>query len=78
MTRAAVIPAGSWPRRMCAEVAAGYCGEPTPEAFISRVGKEYPPPRLHEGRRRLWLRDDLDKAILPDDLRCERDVAEDL
>ena len=75
--RAAVIPLGSWPRRMCAELAAGYCGEGSVEAFMARVGKEYPHPRVHEGRRRLWLRDDLDKAILPSDLR-DRDVAEDL
>jgi hypothetical protein len=78
MSRPAVIPLGSWPRRMCAELAAGYCGEPTVEAFIARVGKEYPRPRVQEGRRQLWLRDDLDQAILPDDLRRDRDVAEDL
>jgi len=78
MTRPAVIPAGSWPRRMCAELAAGYCGEATVEGFIARVGKEYPRPRVHDGRRRLWLRDDLDQAIVPDELRCDRDVAEDL
>jgi hypothetical protein len=29
LPRPAIIPAGSWPRRMCAELAAGYCGEPT-------------------------------------------------
>jgi hypothetical protein len=78
MSRPAIIPAGSWPRRMPAELAAGYCGEATVEAFITRVGKEYPLPRVSEGRRRLWLRDDLDQAILPDDLRRDRDVAEDL
>jgi hypothetical protein len=78
MTRRAVIPIGSWPRRMCAELAAGYCGEPSVEAFIARVGAEYPQPRVDEGRRRLWLRDDLDEAILPEDLRRDRDVAEDL
>src|SRR5262249_761066 len=33
MPRPAIIPAGSWPRRMPAELAAGYCGEPTVEAF---------------------------------------------
>ena len=27
MSPPAIIPAGSWPRRMCAELAAGYCGE---------------------------------------------------
>jgi len=63
---------------MCAEIAAGYCGEPTVEAFIARVGKEYPHPRVNEGRRRLWLRDDLDEAILPQHLCGDRDVAEDL
>jgi hypothetical protein len=78
MSRPAIIPAGSWPRRMCAELAAGYCGEASVEAFIARVGKEYPAPRVNEGRRRLWLRDDLDQAILPDELRRDRDVAEDL
>jgi hypothetical protein len=78
MSRPSLIPAGSWPRRMCAELAAGYCGEPSAEAFIARVGSEYPRPRINEGRRRLWLRDDLDKAILPSDLAGERDAAEDL
>jgi hypothetical protein len=63
---------------MCAELAAGYCGEPSVEAFIARVGKEYPQPRVHEGRRQLWLRDDLDKAILPPELAGVQDVAEDL
>ena len=53
------------------------CGEPTVEAFMSRVGLEYPLPRVNDGRRRLWLRDDLDKAILPIDLE-DRDAAEDL
>jgi hypothetical protein len=44
---------------------------------MARIGKEYPQPRVNEGRRRLWLRDDLDKAILPADL-VDRDAAEDL
>lgn len=33
---------------------------------------EYPQPRLNEGRRRLWLRDDLDTAILPRFVICKR------
>jgi hypothetical protein len=78
MSRPAVIPSGSWPRRMSAELAAGYCGESSVEAFMARVGKEYPRPRVHDGRRQLWLRDDLDSAILPADLAAIRDVAEDL
>jgi len=78
MSRRVIIPAGSWPRRMCAELAAAYCGEPTVEAFIARVGREYPQPCVVEGRRRLWLKDHLDKAILPPDLAGARDAAEDL
>jgi hypothetical protein len=76
--RAAIIPLGSWPRRMCAELAAGYCGEASVDAFMARVGKEYPRPRVHEGRRQLWLKDDLDRAILPPDLMGAADAAEDL
>jgi hypothetical protein len=78
MRRAAMIPFGSWPRRMPVELAAAYCGETTVEAFIKRVGSEYPEPRVSEGRRRLWLRDDLDQVILPRELRQVRDVTEDL
>jgi hypothetical protein len=63
---------------MGAELCAGYCGEKSAEAFLSRVGKEYPQPRVNDGRRRLWLRDDLDQVILPQDLAAARDLAEDL
>ena len=76
MSRPAIIPTGSWPRRMSAELAAGYCGESSVEAFLKRVGSEYPEPRVHEGRRKLWLKDDLDRAIVPD--FTARDLAEDL
>lgn len=78
MTRArpSSIPAGSWPRRMPADLAAGYCGETTVNAFLKRVGKDYPLPRVAEGRRRLWLRDDLDQAIVPNFV--SGDIAEDL
>ena len=78
MSRPAKIPAGCWPRRMPVEIAAGYCGEPSAEAFISRLGKEYPQPTVNEGRRRLWLRDDLDRAILPPELAHVADVGGDL
>jgi hypothetical protein len=30
---------------------------------MKRVGQEYPHPRVNDGRRKLWLRDDLDQAI---------------
>ena len=78
MSRPAIVPLGSWPRRMSAELAAGYCGEPSVDAFLGRVGREYPQPRVNEGRRRLWLRDDLDQAILPPELARVTDVAGDL
>ena len=68
MSRPPIIPLGSWPRRMGAELAAAYCGESSVGAFIKRVGAEYPQPRVCEGRRRLWLKDDLDAAILPPEL----------
>jgi hypothetical protein len=77
MSRPLVI-VGSWPRRMCAELAATYCGEVNIAAFLKRVGKEYPLPRVSDGRRRLWLRDDLDQAMLPSELVAARDVAEDM
>jgi len=63
---------------MAAELAAAYCGEQSVDAFLKRVGKEYPNPRVAEGRRRLWLKDDLDSAILPPELMHAGDVAGDL
>jgi hypothetical protein len=73
-----VVMVGCWPRRMPAELAAAYCGEYSVEAFMRRVGREYPQPRVKEGRRQLWLRDDLDQAILPPNMAGPRDLAEDL
>lgn len=62
--RAAVVPPGSWPPRMMAEVAAGYCGEKYVEDFLDRVGTTYPQPRVVESaKRKFWYRDDLDRAI---------------
>jgi hypothetical protein len=69
---------GVWPRRMPAELAAFYCGEPDAKAFLKRVGSEYPQPCVSEGKRRLWLRDQLDQAILPPELAHAADVAGDL
>jgi hypothetical protein len=63
---------------MPAKLAAGYCGEKSVEAFMKRVGSEYPKPRINDGRRKLWLRDDLERAILPEELCNIPDVAEDL
>jgi hypothetical protein len=78
MSRLTHIPTGSWPRRMGAELAVAYCGESSVDAFIKRVGSEYPQPRVCEGRRRLWLKDDLDAAILPPEFMRATDVAADL
>ena len=73
-----IVLVGCWPRRMSAELSAIYVGEPTTNAFLKRVGVEYPPPRVIDGNRRLWLKDDLDKAILPTELAAADDVAADL
>jgi hypothetical protein len=63
---------------MCTAVAARYCGEESVEVFIKRVGTEYPQPRINDGRRKLWLCDDLDRAILPPELTAVPDLGEDL
>jgi hypothetical protein len=73
-----VVLVGCWPRRMAAELAAIYCGETSTKAFLKRVGAEYPQPRVTDGNRRLWLKDDLDRAISPAELAEAPDVAEDL
>jgi hypothetical protein len=51
---------------MTAALAAAYVGEERVDAFLGRVGGEYPRPRVDEGPRKLWLKDDLDRAISPD------------
>jgi hypothetical protein len=62
--RLAVIPEGCWPRRLRVELAAGYVGEKTVAAFVRRVRNgEYPAPIVSSGNRKLWLKDDLDRAI---------------
>jgi hypothetical protein len=62
--KAVAIPSGSWPPRMMADMAAGYCGEKHVEDFLERVGAAYPNPRvIDSARRKFWYRDDLDKAM---------------
>lgn len=67
MTKHIVIPPGCWPARMPPEIAAGYVGERSAEAFLRLVGTEYPAPAVDtgsgKGRRRLWLKRDLDRAL---------------
>ena len=61
--RPLIVIVERWPRRMNAELAAEYCGESSARSFLKRIGSDYPRPRVNEGRRRLWLKDDLDQAI---------------
>lgn len=42
--RQSLVPPGSWPPRMSADMAAGYCGEKHVEDFLERVGTTYPNP----------------------------------
>jgi hypothetical protein len=65
LSRLAVIPAGVWPPRMPVEIAAGYCGERSAEAFLRKVGSEYPEPRIKRGRRQIWWKEDLDRMMEP-------------
>jgi hypothetical protein len=63
---------------MTAELAAGYVGERSVSAFLRGVRRgEYPAPVVNSGKRRLWLKDDLDKAITRTQL-IVADLAEDL
>jgi hypothetical protein len=61
---------------MRADLAAGYCGETYVDEFLKRVGRDYRQPRVIEGRRQLWLMDDLNAAIVPGTV--PNDLAEDL
>lgn len=62
--RPSLVPPGSWPPRMTADMAAGYCGEKHVEDFLERVGTTYPNPRIVDStRRKFWYREDLDRAM---------------
>lgn len=62
--RAAIVPPGSWPPRMTAEMAAGCVSEKHVEDFLERMGTTYPEPRvLESARRKFWYREDLDRAM---------------
>jgi hypothetical protein len=69
------IPHGSWPRQMTAALAAGYCGEPTVEAFLSRVGMDSPEPTAGRGRSGLWLKEAIDEALERRHRRASRNAA---
>jgi hypothetical protein len=52
------------------DLAAGYCGDKTVEAFLSRAGSIWPKLFIEtgtgKGRFRAWRKSDLDKAIDPE------------
>jgi hypothetical protein len=79
MKRASVIPAGVWPPRMPVEMAAGFCGERSAEAFLRGVREKlYPEPRIKRGRKQIWWKDDLDLVATPHGAGAVEDVAVDL
>ena len=47
----------------CATLSAAYCDERSVEAFARRVGSVYPAAISISGRGKVWLKDDLDRAI---------------
>jgi hypothetical protein len=64
---------------MIAELAAGYCGEPSVEAFLAKVGKIYPEPMRTPGVLPKWHRERLDQAIdRRHGLRTDGPLVEDL
>ena len=64
MARSVAIPHGSWPLEMLAETAAGYCDEPSVEAFLAKVKRGiYSQPNRDERCRPKWHRGKLEQDI---------------
>jgi hypothetical protein len=64
MVRPVKIPIGAWPTEMPADLAAGYVGEPSVDAFLSKVQRKvYPDPAREAGCLPKWHRAKLDAAI---------------
>jgi hypothetical protein len=64
MARAVVVPLGSWPLEMLAETAAGYCDEPSVDAFLEKVKRGiYSRPHRADGCRPKWHRAKLEADI---------------
>lgn len=79
MTRPAFIPIGLWPPRMPVEIAAGYCGERSAESFLLEVrAGTYPEPVVDRGRKKIWLKTDLDQVVLSRGGAAAADAALDL
>lgn len=64
MTTRPLTPVGAWPPLMRAVTAAAYVDEKSVEAFLRRAGTVYPAGRKISGRGRVWVREELDKAIM--------------
>jgi hypothetical protein len=63
-TRAARTPHGAWPAEMRAELAAGYCDEPSVHSFLRKVERGiYSQPRREPGCLPKWSRLKLDRDI---------------
>jgi hypothetical protein len=60
-----IILVGWWPRRMCADLAATYCGEPNTDTFLKRVKIRRPNDII----LRFYRRDGYAKAVLAWGLR---------
>lgn len=63
MSRAVAIPNGAWPLELTAEYAAGYCGEPSVDAFLKKVPHVYSAPVRAKGCLPKWHRLKLDRDI---------------
>jgi hypothetical protein len=64
MSRSVAIPQGAWPLEMRAETAAGYCDEPSVEAFLAKVKQRvYSEPSRARGALPKWHRAKLDRDI---------------
>jgi hypothetical protein len=63
MSRPVAIPIGAWPAEMRAETAAAYVDEPSVEAFLKKVPREYSEPACVKGSLPKWHRKKLDRDI---------------
>jgi len=64
VSRPTLIPTGSWPLEMRAETAAGYCDEPSIDAFLAKVQRGiYCAPTRERGCLPKWHRGKLDRDI---------------
>lgn len=64
MTRVPSCPLGSWPLEMRAGTAAGFCDEPSVDAFLAKVKRNiYSQPQSEKGCAPKWHRAKLEQDI---------------